>query len=155
MSPQVTSHVDTAERTAVVTTEFDQPIAVVWTLWSDPAKLAQWWGPPGMPMIVHRHQLQPGDVTEFTVELPDGAIRGQWAIHTVDPPRALTFTFSSDGLEPTDIAVQLIETSATSTTLHMTLQFTSDEIMRHALDIGFIDGVARSVDAAHTVAKRC
>jgi uncharacterized protein YndB with AHSA1/START domain len=153
VSPTVGSHVDVARRTAVLTTEFAHPIAVVWTLWSDPLKLARWWGPPGMPMNVHRHDLRPGCVTTFTVELPGGPIRGRWEIHDVEPPRALRFTFASDGLEPTEVDVGLVETTASSTAQSVTLRFASDENMRHALDIGFVEGVARSIGTAHIAVR--
>ena len=152
MSPSVKSHVDLAQRTAVITTEFDHAVDVVWTLWSDPDNFARWWGPPGMPMTVHRHELRPGGTIEFSVASPHGMIRGKWTIHAMDPPRSVTFRFTSDGLEPTDVSIRLVDTSSTSTALHMTLQFSSDEIMRHALDIGFVDGVTRSVAAAHPIA---
>jgi hypothetical protein len=33
----------------------------------------------------------------------------------------------------------------------ITARFTSDESMRHAIAIGFIDGVVRSCDASHAV----
>ena len=88
----------------------------------------------------------------YDVELPDGKIRGRWDIHTVDPPNGLTFTFASDGLDATSVAVELAETSPSSTTLDIRLTFTSEEIMARARDIGFVEGVARSVGTAHDVA---
>ncbi|MHB1138202.1 MAG: SRPBCC domain-containing protein, partial [Microthrixaceae bacterium] len=67
MNPTVHSRVDPAARSVVITTEFDHPVATVWTLFSDPTKLARWWGPPGLPMTVDRHDLRPGGVVEVTV----------------------------------------------------------------------------------------
>lgn len=151
MTPAVTSRVDTTERTAVITTAFDHPNDVVWTLFSDPTKLARWWGPPGMPMAIDRHDLRPGGAIELTVTTGDTVIRGRWSIHEVTAPHTLTFTFSSEGLAPTEITVHLSAASDTSTTMRITERFTSDDTMRHALDIGFVKGIVRSCTGAHEV----
>ena len=38
-----------ANRTMVVTAEFDASIDRVWQLWADPRQLERWWGPPVYP----------------------------------------------------------------------------------------------------------
>lgn len=151
MTASVHSHVDHGERQAVVTTRFDHPIDTVWTLWSDPAKLARWWGPAGMPMTVDHHDLHVGGAVAVTVETPGGAIRGRWSIQEVEPPHRLRFTFASDGLEPTEISVRLTEESAASTAMTLTIRFSSEATMQHALEIGFDAGVALSVERSHRV----
>ena len=151
MSPAVHSRVDTAERAAVITTEFDHPVEVVWTLFSDPTKLARWWGPPGMPITIDRHDLRPGGSVELTVSTAGGDVRGRWTIHEVAAPHTLTFTFASDGLDPTEISIDIRAAPNTSTTMVITARFASDEAMHRALDIGFVAGVARSCAAAHEV----
>jgi uncharacterized protein YndB with AHSA1/START domain len=152
VNPLVNSRVDTAERAAVITTEFDQPAPVVWTLFSDASKLARWWGPPGMPMRIHRHDLRPGGSVELTVSTPMGDVHARWTIRDVAAPRTLGFTFVSDGLDPTEITVDLRSSSETSTTMEITVRFASDDAMHRALDIGFVDGVARSCATALEVA---
>lgn len=151
MSPRVHSRVNTAERTAVITTTFDAPAVTVWSLFSDPTKLARWWGPPGLPMTVDHHDLRPSGTVEITVSTTQGEVRGHWAIHHVAFPHELTFTFSSDGLDPTEIAVRIDPAPDGSTTMTITARFTSGEAMRHAIHIGFIEGVVRSCDASHAV----
>ncbi|MDQ2678449.1 MAG: SRPBCC domain-containing protein [Actinomycetota bacterium] len=151
MKPKVQSHVDHAERAAVLTTDFDHPIEVVWTLFSDPAKLERWWGPPGMPMTVDRHDLRPGGTVEVTVTTDGGVIRGHWTIRAVDAPTHLSFTFESDGLDPTAITVDITATSDASATMAITARFVTDDDLRHALDIGFTEGLARSCASAHAV----
>lgn len=151
MTPVVQSRVDADERVAVITTEFDHPPEVVWTLFSDPDRLAGWWGPPRMPMTIHRHELRPGGTVDLSVTTPGGEIRGRWRIHHVAAPHALAFTFTSDGLDPTEIAVDIRPTPSGSTTMTIEARFASDPSMRHALDIGFVDGVTRSCTAARRV----
>jgi uncharacterized protein YndB with AHSA1/START domain len=148
MSAPVRSHVDAASRVAVITTTFAHAADVVWTLFADAGRLARWWGPPGMPMVVEHHDLRPGGRVDVVVETPDGPIRGHWSLHTVEPSRGLTFTFWSDGLEPVEIAVSITATSTTASEMTLTVQFSSDARLRHALDIGFVHGVARSCASA-------
>ena len=148
MTPTVRSHVDHRERCAVITTDFDHPLDVVWTLFSDPAKLARWWGPPGVPMRVDHHDLRPGGTVDITVTHDDAVIHGRWTIQRVDAPHHLEFTFESDGLEPTRISVALAAVTDTSATMSITARFATDELLQHALDIGFADAVARSCRTA-------
>jgi uncharacterized protein YndB with AHSA1/START domain len=149
MTPAVDSWVDNARRAAVITTSFDHPAEVVWSLFADPDKLARWWGPPGAPMTIERHDLRPGGAVELTVTTGGTRIRGRWDIHEVAAPHGLGFTFSSDGLDPTEITVEIGAGSAGSTTLTITARFATDDHWRHALRIGFVDGVARSCTTAH------
>lgn len=148
MNPAVRSRVDSADRTAVITTSFEHPVDAVWTLFSDPTKLVRWWGPPGMPMTIDHHDLRPGGSVEVTVSTDGGEIRGRWAIHEVAVPHTLRFTFSSDGLDPTEISVAIDAASDSSTTMTITARFRSDASMRHAMDIGFVDGIVRSCTTA-------
>lgn len=151
MRPDIHSRIDAAEREAVITTSFHEPPHVVWTLFSDPTRLARWWGPPGVPMTVDHHDLRVGGTVELTVSTSQGDMRGQWTIHEVTAPHTLTFTFSSDGLDPTEIEVRIEDTPHGSSDMTITARFSSDATMRHALDIGFVDGVVRSCIASHTV----
>lgn len=147
MSSKVQAVVDPQQRTATITTRFERPIDVVWTLFSDPDKLARWWGPPGVPMTVDHHDLVLGGRVDVAVHL-DPVIRGRWSILWVEPPRFLRFTFASHGLEPTEIDVRLESESDDVTTMTVTARFTSDGAFGLAIDIGFVDGLARSVEAA-------
>lgn len=144
MSEEVEAVIDERERLATITTTFEHPVATVWTLWSDPEKLARWWGPPGVALSVDHHDLR----VEVRVEVGDTVIRGHWSILAIDPPRSLRFTFASDGLDPTEIDVRLESTSATTTTMTVTARFRSDAELAHALDIGFVDGLTRSCASA-------
>jgi uncharacterized protein YndB with AHSA1/START domain len=151
MTSDVHATVDPIERTATITTRFEHSIDVVWTLFSDPVKLARWWGPPGMPMTVDHHDLRPGGSVEVTVRAPGSVIRAHWSILTVEPPRSLRFTFASDGLEPTEIDVSIESIAPTATVMTITARFATEAHFRGALEIGFVDGVARSCESAGSV----
>ncbi|WP_370326477.1 SRPBCC domain-containing protein [Euzebya sp.] len=145
------SRIDGAARAAVVVTEFDRPAEAVWSLFSDPLALARWWGPPGMPMAVEHHDLRPGGRVEITVQTPAGEVRGRWTVHEVVPPHLLRFTFTSDGLDVTEITVEISDAGGSRTAMEVTAHFTSEEAMRHAVHIGFVEGLARSCATAHDV----
>jgi uncharacterized protein YndB with AHSA1/START domain len=148
MTPDVRSNIDPDQRTAAITTSFERSIDVVWTLWSDPDKLARWWGPPGVPMTVDHHELTLGGRVEVTVRFDGSVIRGRWTILAVDAPRSLSFTFESDGIGPTRIDVAIEPVSDTRTTMTLTARFATAADLRHAAEIGFAEGLARSVASA-------
>ena len=50
--------------------EFDAPIERVWQLWADPRQLERWWGPPGYPATVDRHDLTPGGGVTYSMTGP-------------------------------------------------------------------------------------
>jgi uncharacterized protein YndB with AHSA1/START domain len=45
----------------------------VWEAFSNPAALAQWWGPAGFRNVFHECDFRPGGVWRFTMHSPDGA----------------------------------------------------------------------------------
>lgn len=150
MSSKVQAVVDPDERTATITTRFEQPMDVVWTLWSDPVKVARWWGPPGVPMTVDHHDLRLGGHVEVTVHAAGSTISARWSIIAVEPPRSLRFTFASDGLAPTEIDVLIQPVSEATTTMTITARFASDADLAHAIEIGFVEGLARACESART-----
>ena len=78
--------------TLTLIAEFDAPPEQVWQLWADPRLLERWWGPPGHPATVERHDLTPGGEVAYAIAGPKGkAARGWWRITSVDPPTSLEF----------------------------------------------------------------
>jgi uncharacterized protein YndB with AHSA1/START domain len=51
---------------------YDAPVALVWEAWTDPAQVAQWWGPRGFTLTTHRRDLRVGGTWEYTMHGPDG-----------------------------------------------------------------------------------
>ena len=45
----------------------------VFAAFSDPTRLAQWWGPKGFTNTFHEFNFQPGGAWRFTMHGPDGA----------------------------------------------------------------------------------
>jgi uncharacterized protein YndB with AHSA1/START domain len=61
-----------AEREVVNRRVFAAPAARVFKAFSDPAQLAQWFGPDGFTNTIHQHDFQPGGEWKYTMHGPDG-----------------------------------------------------------------------------------
>src|SRR5258708_4806079 len=51
---------------------FAAPREAVFTAFSDPVRLAQWWGPQGFTSTFHQFDFRPGGAWRFTMRGPDG-----------------------------------------------------------------------------------
>lgn len=60
------------EREIVATRVFAAPRALVFTLWTDPRHIAQWWGPNGFTTTTHEMDVRPGGVWRFVMHGTDG-----------------------------------------------------------------------------------
>ena len=140
--------------TITLIADFDDPIDQVWELWSDPRKLELWWGPPGYPASVQKHDLRAGGEVTYSMTGPDGEQhRGIWRVASVDPPTSLQFTdaFADSHHAPladaptSNIAVRLVERDGgTRMELHMT--FETREDMQQIVDTGTVDGLKHAIN---------
>jgi uncharacterized protein YndB with AHSA1/START domain len=55
-----------------ITRLYDAPVRAVWDAWTDPAQVAQWWGPRGFTITTHEKDLRPGGHWSYTMHGPDG-----------------------------------------------------------------------------------
>ncbi|MCM2281998.1 MAG: SRPBCC family protein [Bdellovibrionaceae bacterium] len=55
-----------------ITRIYDAPVSVVWDAWTDPAKVALWWGPRGFTLTTHSKDLRVGGSWAYTMHGPDG-----------------------------------------------------------------------------------
>jgi uncharacterized protein YndB with AHSA1/START domain len=59
-------------RSIIATRMLDAPRELVWTAWTDPKHLAQWWGPDGFSTTTSAFDFRPGGVWRFVMHGPDG-----------------------------------------------------------------------------------
>jgi len=59
-------------RSIIGTRVFDAPRELVWTVWTDPKHLAQWWGPDGFSTTTSAFDMRPGGIWRFVMHGPDG-----------------------------------------------------------------------------------
>lgn len=58
------------EREIIATRVFAAPRALVFTLWTDPHHVEQWWGPNGFTTTIHEMDVRPGGVWRFPLLSP-------------------------------------------------------------------------------------
>ena len=56
----------------IATRVLDAPRELVWTAWTDPKHLAQWWGPNGFSTTTSAFDFRAGGVWRFVMHGPDG-----------------------------------------------------------------------------------
>jgi uncharacterized protein YndB with AHSA1/START domain len=64
---------DAADREILVVRVFEAPRDLVWKAWTDPRRLAQWWGPRGFTNPVCEADARPGGRWRIVMRGPDGA----------------------------------------------------------------------------------
>lgn len=91
----MSTNADTADR-VVITRDIDAPIATVWSLWTDPAHFAQWYGPTGATIPVAEFDLRIGGARRvcMAMETPNGTMQMRFAgtFETIDAPTRLAYT---------------------------------------------------------------
>jgi uncharacterized protein YndB with AHSA1/START domain len=81
------------EREVTITRLVDAPRSIVFKAWTDPAMLAQWWGPKGFTAPICEFDARLGGRFRIHMRAPDGAIypmRGE--IREFVPTERLVFT---------------------------------------------------------------
>jgi uncharacterized protein YndB with AHSA1/START domain len=84
------------EKELVLTRVFNAPRKRVWKAWTDPKRLAQWWGPRGFTNPVCEVDLRPGGAIRIDMRGPDGSVYPMTgAYREVVAPERLVFTASA------------------------------------------------------------
>ncbi len=91
-TPTSSDPADAAARTIVSSRVFAASREAVWAAFSDPVRLAQWWGPAGFTNTIHVFDLRPGGRWRITLHAPDGAHYDNEKTFTeVVPPERVVF----------------------------------------------------------------
>lgn len=86
--------VDREERALTMWRIFDAPRELVWKVCTDPALIAEWWGPRNLTTIVDKMDVKVGGVWRYIHKDGEGneyAFNGVYK--EVEPPERLTYTF--------------------------------------------------------------
>jgi uncharacterized protein YndB with AHSA1/START domain len=71
---------------------FEAPIDTVWSAWTDPEKLGQWFSPKGVTTFLSKLDLRAGGSYHYGLENPDGSrYYGRWMLREVTPKTKLVF----------------------------------------------------------------
>lgn len=79
----------------VIMREFNAPRELVWKAWTDPGRLALWWGPKDVPIKVHRFEFHPGGTFLYSMHWPDGQEWwGKFIYHEIVAAEKIIFVIS-------------------------------------------------------------
>lgn len=79
----------------VVARLLDSPTEEVFAAWTDPDRLARWWGPPDFAMVEQRLELRPGGRHLYAMRPPDGPVAwGKSVYREILPPERLVYLSS-------------------------------------------------------------
>jgi uncharacterized protein YndB with AHSA1/START domain len=80
----------------VLARTFDAPRDLVWKAWTEPARLAGWWGPKGFTWSCGTTDLRPGGIFHYGLTATDGktTMWGRFVYREVVEPARLVFVVS-------------------------------------------------------------
>jgi len=83
---------DRDPRSIIGTREFDAPRELVFSAWTDPKHLAQWWGPNGFTTTTHSFDFRPGGAWRFVMHGPDGRdYQNRITFEEIVPPERIVY----------------------------------------------------------------
>ena len=130
--------------TLITTRDVDAPVAKVWAAWTDPEKIARWWGPAGFHSTVEELDVREGGRFKVVMHGPDGTdYPNVYVFDRVDEHRQLVYTDTGSeqfGLAPFQSVVDM-EAIGHGTRVVLKARFSSDEDRRkHVEDFHAIEG---------------
>ncbi len=85
-----------AGRVLVITRVFDAPRNLVFKAWTDPKRVAKWWGPKGFTNPVCELDARPGGAIRIDMRGPDGTVyKMKGLFHENAPSERIVFTSSA------------------------------------------------------------
>jgi uncharacterized protein YndB with AHSA1/START domain len=97
-------------RAIVGTREFDAPRALVFSAWTDPKHLAQWWGPFGFTTTTSSFDFRPGGHWRFVMHGPDGRdYQNRVTFEEIVPPERIVYRHGGgDDVEPVQFRTTVV-----------------------------------------------
>ena len=142
-------------RSIIGTRVLDAPRELVFSVWTDPKHLAQWWGPDGFTTTTHAFDFRPGGVWRFVMHGPDGRdYQNRIIFDEIVPPERIVYRHDGgEDVEPVQFAqtVTFEDFGNGQTRLIWHGTFPSAEerarvIREYGADKGLVQTMARLVD---------
>jgi uncharacterized protein YndB with AHSA1/START domain len=143
-----------SNRELVLERVFDAPRETVFKAYTEPERLAEWWGPRGWTLPVCKLDLRPGGVWHYMMRGPNGEESwGKAVYREIVAPSRLVYTdaFSdaegnvAPGMPEMLITVELIEQEG-KTRLISTTEFSTPEEKQSIIDMGALQGITETWD---------
>ena len=92
---------DQDSRSIIGTRVFDAPRDLVFSVWTDPKHLAQWWGPNGFTTTTSSFDMRPGGEWRFVMHGPDGRdYQNRITFEEIVPPERIVYRHGGEDAEP-------------------------------------------------------
>lgn len=100
---------DSDPRSIIGTREFDAPRELVFSAFTDPKHLTQWWGPDGFTTTTSTFEFRAGGVWRFVMHGPDGRnYQNQVTFDEITPPERIAYRHGGgDDVEPVQFSTTL------------------------------------------------
>ena len=109
--------------------EIAAPIDDVFAAFTDPERLARWWGPAGFTNTFHVCEFETGGRWVYTMHSPNGGNPGNESIfELVEPPRKVVIRHISQPLYR--LTIDLIPTAASGTIVSWSQEFDDAEVAK-------------------------
>jgi uncharacterized protein YndB with AHSA1/START domain len=100
MDTRTSINVGERERELVITRIFDAPRHLVFQAWTEPDRVARWWGPQGFVTTYCDMNVRPGGAFRVCMRSPAGAEHWKQGVYReVVEPERLVFTFAWEDTE--------------------------------------------------------
>ena len=111
---------------------YEAPVKAVWEAWTDPKKVAKWWGPRGFTITTHGKDLRPGGFWSYTMHGPDGTDYVNKTIyHEVEKYKKLVYDHGGgDDRPPLFRVTVLFSENKGKTRMDMTMSFATPEVAK-------------------------
>lgn len=95
MDANTSSAAELTGRELVITRIFDMPRSLVFQAWTEPDRVARWWGPQGFTTLYCKMDVRPGGAFRVCMRSPSGAEHWKQGVYReVVEPERLVFTFA-------------------------------------------------------------
>jgi uncharacterized protein YndB with AHSA1/START domain len=140
----------------------DAPRALVFSVWTDPKHLAQWWGPNGFTTTTHSHDFRPGGVWRFVMHGPDGRdYQNRITYDEIVPPKRIVYRHDGgDDVEPVQftqtVTFEDLGNGQTLLTWHGTFPSAEERarvIREYGADKGLVQTMARLAEYVVTMSS--
>jgi uncharacterized protein YndB with AHSA1/START domain len=146
-----------ADRPAsIITRSFAAPVTLVWKAITDPAHLAQWWGPHGYTNQILEMDVRPGGKWRIDHRAPDGTqydFHGEY-LEVEEPTRLVqTFTMEGEWAEKPLTEIYTLEERDGRTYLHNEMLYDTPEERDAMLKTGMEWGARQCMDRLEILAR--
>src|ERR1700732_4227552 len=100
MDARTSTATEAGERELVITRVLEAPRRRVFQAWTEPDRVARWWGPQGFVTAYYAMDIRPGGAFRFCMRSPEGIEYWKQGVYReVIEPERLVFTFAWEDAE--------------------------------------------------------